>query len=246
MIRKLEIFAHRGFSAIAPENTLIAFKKALQYDIDGVEFDVQLTKDNKVVVIHDETLNRTTDGKGFVKDYNYAELKKLDAGKWFSDDYAGERIPLLEEVLELFRNREIKINIELKNSLVEYKRLEEKVLKLIKEFNFEYKVIISSFNHYSVKKFNELNRKISTAILGECILFEPGNYMKKLRTKAFHCNKYTINKDIIKYLHDRDYKIRCYTVNDELNFNNMVELNVDGIFTDNPEWSIELRTRTMR
>lgn len=233
-----KIFAHRGLKAGAPENTLSAFKMALEHNIDGVEFDVQMTKDKRLVVIHDETVDRTTNGKGFVKDFAYDELLRLDAGSWFSSDFKEEKIPLLTDVLRLFANRDIAINIELKNSFIEYEGMEEAVLKMIKEFAIEDKIIISSFNHYSIKKVRDLDSNINTAILCDDILYQPTDYIKTVGANAVHTNVYTINKAIVEHLHKNGIRIRCYTVNDEFIVNMMTELGVDGIFTDKSDWMI--------
>ncbi len=122
-----KILAHRGASAYAPENTMAAFKKAIEMNADGIELDVHLSKDGYIVIIHDERVDRTTDGKGEVKDFSLDELKKLDAGSWFSDEYKGEKIPTLEELLSLIKNTEIYLNIEIKAGYRVYPDIEEKL-----------------------------------------------------------------------------------------------------------------------
>lgn len=238
-----QIFAHRGFSSKAPENTMIAFKESLCYEIDGIELDVQMSKDNKLVVIHDETLERTTNGTGFVKDYTYDELSCLDAGSWFSNNFTGEKIPLLEEVLELIRRHDILINIELKNSLIEYENIEREVIEMIKEFNILENTIISSFNHYSLRKVRRLNSDINTAILCEALLYKPTEYLSSIGANAVHTSKTTINKALVDYLNGKGIETRCYTVNDEYYFNTMLEMGVGGIFTDNPKEMLKLRSK---
>src|SRR6056297_1649122 len=148
-MHSIYILGHRGASGMAPENTESAFKKALQSGADGVELDVHLTKDKELVVIHDERVDRTTDGTGYVKDLTLKEIKKLDAGSYFSPQFAGERILTLEEALELARSFKL-INIEIKNMIIKYKDIERELLGTIKKMNLESKVICSSFNHYSV------------------------------------------------------------------------------------------------
>lgn len=239
-----KIFAHRGLSSKAPENTLSAFKGSLCYEIDGIEFDVQMSKDNKLVVIHDERLERTTNGKGFVMDYNYDELSRLDAGSWFSDNFNGEKIPLLEEVLELLMKHNININIELKNSLIEYENIERKVIEMIKDFKMLDRTIISSFNHYSLRKVRLINSEINIAILCEVLMDNPLEYLSAIGANAIHTSKTTINKMLIEYLKNNGIDTRCYTVNDEYYFNKMLGMGVGGIFTDCPKEMLELRTKT--
>ena len=130
-----KVWAHRGASGYAPENTLEAFKKAEKMKADGVELDVQLTKDGELVVIHDETVDRVSGEKGFVKDYTLKELKRLNVSKHMPSYDKKTRIPTLDEVFDLLKNTEMTINIELKNGIVQYKNLEKKVLALVEEYD---------------------------------------------------------------------------------------------------------------
>lgn len=230
-----EVIAHRGFSGKAPENTLAAFRMAAGLDIDGIEFDVQLTRDNRVVVIHDETLERTTNGKGFVKDHTYDQLKELDAGSWFSKEFEGERIPLLEEVLKFVRGYGFFINIELKTSIFEYQGIEKLVLDSIKGFGMEKRVIISSFNHYSLKRFRELDKKVKTAVLCGGILYEPLEYLRSIGACAIHTHLYNVNESLVSYSKQDNISLRCYTANDEQEMLRLIKLGVNGIFTDYPD-----------
>ena len=143
-------FAHRGFSGKYPENTMLAFQKAIEVEADGIELDVQLTKDGELVIIHDETIDRTTDGKGYVIDYTYEELSKFDASYIYRGKVEFNKIPTLKEYFELVKDLDFITNIELKTGINEYLGIEEKVYKLIKEYQLEEKVIISSFNHFSI------------------------------------------------------------------------------------------------
>ena len=136
---KILNIAHRGYSGKFDENTMIAFRKAIEYKADGIETDVQLSKDNVPVIIHDETLDRTTDGTGYVKDYTLAELKRFRTK-------SGEEIPTLEELLELVADSNLEVlNLELKNSIFPYEGLEEKVLDMIDKYNLKEKIIIFKF-----------------------------------------------------------------------------------------------------
>ena len=143
---KTKVWAHRGASAYAPENTLEAFLLAAEQGADGVELDVQLTKDGEMVVVHDEEIDRVSDGSGFVKDYTLAELKILNFNKTHPE-YQDVKIPTLREVYEALKPTGMTINVELKTGIFWYKDLEKKVLELTKEMEMEDRVIYSSFNH---------------------------------------------------------------------------------------------------
>ena len=149
-------FAHRGFSGKYPENTMLAFEKAIEVGADGIELDVQLTKDGEIVIIHDETIDRTTDGKGYVIDYTYEELSKFEASYIYRGKVGFNKIPTLKEYFELVKDLDFITNIELKTGINEYLGIEEKVYQLIKEYKLEKKVIISSFNPFFYFK-NEKN-----------------------------------------------------------------------------------------
>ena len=165
-LKRVGIWAHRGCSMMNPENTLLAFKKAAELDgITGIGFDVQLTKDGEIVVIHDERVDRTTDGTGNVRDYTLAELKKLS----ITGDDDSYRIPTLREVLELLKpycmNKGLKLNIELKNSVVRYESMEQKVIDMVSEYDIESYVVYSSFNHDSIGLVRQLKADADVAYL---------------------------------------------------------------------------------
>lgn len=164
-LKRVGIWAHRGCSMMNPENTLPAFKKAAELEgITGIEFDVQLTNDGEIVVIHDERVDRTTDGTGNVCDYTLAELKKLSITG--DDSY---RIPTLREVLELLKpycvNKGLRLNIELKNSVVRYRGMEQKVIDMVSEYGIESYVVYSSFNHDSIGLVRQLKADADVAYL---------------------------------------------------------------------------------
>ena len=158
-MNKTFIFAHRGSKGTHPENTLEAFKEAVRLGVDGIELDVHLTKDGELAIIHDETVDRTTNGTGYVRDMTMAELKKLDAGSWFSEEFYQSVIPTLAEVLSLLKDTDIKLNVEIKSDIIPYEGIEEKVLQTLESYSYKNNAIISSFNHYSVKKVHELDPK---------------------------------------------------------------------------------------
>jgi len=227
------IIAHRGASGIAPENTMASLKKAIEQKADGVELDVHLTKDNIPVVIHDETLNRTTDGSGYVKDYTFKELNKYDAGSHFDERFSNQKIPSLREVLELSSELKI-INIELKNNKIYYNGLEEKVLSLIKDYEIEDRVIISSFNHYSINKIREMNQKLELAILYKSWLFEPWVYAERLKINNIHPHFLAINEEIISKCNEKNIRVNVYGTNDSKQIENATKFGADMIICDYP------------
>ena len=227
------IIAHRGASGIAPENTMASFKKSIKQRADGIELDVHLSKDNIPVVIHDETLNRTTNGSGYVKDCFFEELTKFDAGSHFDESFANQKIPSLKEVLELSSELKI-INIELKNNKIYYQGLEEKVLDLIREFGIEDKVIISSFNHYSIKKLSELKTGLELAILYKSWIYEPWVYANRLKINNIHPHHLAINEEIISKCNERNIRVNAYGTNKREEIENLVKSRADMIICDYP------------
>ena len=230
-----KIYAHRGASGYAPENTMAAFRKAVELGSDGIECDVQMTTDGRLVVCHDETLERTTDGKGFIKDYSYDELRELDAGSWFDGRFRNERIPRLVELLELVKDNNMLLNIEIKSGIVLYPGIEEKILAQVDAFRLQKKTIISSFNHYSVKKCRDIAPWARTGILYMEGLYKPWNYMDTLDCRYAHPFYLALAPEISKELKARGYKINVFTINDPKEAVRLAEMGVDGIITNFPD-----------
>ncbi|GAA0178187.1 glycerophosphodiester phosphodiesterase [Clostridium sediminicola] len=232
----VKIYAHRGASGEYPENTMIAFKKAIELGADGIETDVQMTKDGELVLIHDETVNRTTNGKGLIKDYRYCELEKLDAGSWLDERYRDAKIPRLEDLFELVKDSNVVINIELKNNIIIYKNLEQKVIHMIEKYNMTNRVIISSFNHYAIKKCIEINKNIETGLLYTTGLYKPEFYAEYVGSKNLHPYYYAVyNEQILKGIKAKGIKVNIFTVNNESDMEFFVKNNVDGIITNFPK-----------
>lgn len=172
---KTKVWAHRGASGYAPENTLDAFRKAVEMGADGIELDVQMTKDGELVVIHDETINRVSNGKGWVKDYTYEELKKFNFNKTHLE-YTKEEIPTLEQVYLLIKPTNLTINVEIKTGIVFYPGIEERVLELTERLGMKERVIYSSFNHYTIRKIKELDPQAKTGMLYEDGIIDAVDY----------------------------------------------------------------------
>ena len=237
-----KIFAHRGYSGKYPENTMIAFKKALECGVDGIELDVQLTKDGEVVIIHDETIDRTTTGKGFVVDYTYEELERFDASFKFKD-LGFNKIPTLREYFQLVKDYDIVTNVELKTGINEYLGIEEKVWELIKEYNLEEKVIISSFNHFSVMRMKKIAPQLKYGFLSEDWIIDAGKYTHSHGVQCYHPRFNNLVPDVIKELKKYNLEINTWTVNLEEDMRYLYSNNIDVIITNYPELAQEIKNR---
>ena len=149
-------YAHRGFCSRYPENTMLAFEKALAEGVDGIENDVQLTKDGEIIILHDESIDRTTDGKGWVKDLTLAQVKELNANEKFGDAFPVQRIPTLREYLELVKNEPVLTNIEMKTGVFQYLEMEQLLVDLLREYKVEDRILITSFNHFTIMRMKKL------------------------------------------------------------------------------------------
>lgn len=225
--------AHRGASAYAPENTLPAFRLARDLGCHGLEFDVQLTNDGIPIVIHDETLDRTTDRKGQVSALTWKEFQSIDAGGWKGKKWRGVKVPRLEEVLIEFRS--MLLNIELKNSVNPYPGLEEKVLTLIERHCDVSRVIVSSFNHESLKKIKRLAPCIRTGVLYDTEPADAVGYAAKLGANAAHPYYKFLTKEKIDAFHARGFAVNAWTVDKPADMANLIRMGVDGIITNYPD-----------
>lgn len=240
-----KILAHRGSSGTHPENTLVAFKEAEKVGADGIEFDVHYTKDNQLVVIHDNTVNRTTNGKGVVRELTLSELQSLDAGSFFSESFQGERIPTLEETLDWAQHTDLVINIELKYNALDYAFYEESILQEIAKRQLEDQVIISSFNHYAIKKISKLNPNLNSSILYMERLFEPWNYASTSGATAIHPYMHGIDKELIKQAKQNNCPVRVFTVNKKEHIASFIQAGCSAIITDYPERALQIRQKLL-
>ncbi|HIV62971.1 MAG TPA: glycerophosphodiester phosphodiesterase [Candidatus Butyricicoccus avistercoris] len=236
-----KIYAHRGASGYAPENTLEAFKLAIKQGAEGIELDVQLTKDGEVVVIHDETIDRVSNKTGFVKDYTLAELREFSFDNNI-EGYKNTKIPTLKEVLELLKPTNLMLNIELKTSIIWYENIEEKVLKLVYDTDMRDRVIYSSFNHYSIKKIKNLDEKANTALLFGDVILDTVNYIKNANIPAIHPPVYQLKMDnfLDEYINS-GLDIRVWTVNNPDDMQSLINKNIDAIITNYPDIALKKR-----
>lgn len=228
-------YAHRGASNECPENTMVAFERALQLGATGIETDVHMTADGELILIHDDTLDRTTNGSGPVGQFDYQTLSKLDAGAWHSDAYAGQRIPRLQDVLELAASQNIWLNLELKYGSYVYPGIEEKLIRQVKQASYEERVVISSFDHYALARCHELDQNMMTGILYVEALYEPWKYAATVGARALHASKQVMLPTFVAEAHQHGCLVNVWTVNDEVEMRNLIQAGVDGIITDVPD-----------
>ena len=234
---KLVVTAHRGFSGACPENTLAAFRAAIEAGSDRIELDVHLTRDNEVVVIHDDTLERTTTGKGNVADKTLAELRRLDAGAWFDARFAGEKIPTLAEVLDMARNR-IVVNIELKkgkNFPYTMAELADRTLFVVEKAGMTGQVLFSSFDPAAVDRIREINPRLPLALIVEKPWVNPGEPGRGTLYPALNCKTMVLNADNIRRAQAGGIEIHVWTVNAPEAMEKFIALGVDGIITNHPD-----------
>jgi glycerophosphoryl diester phosphodiesterase len=238
---KLLIIAHRGASGYAPENTLAAFKKAIELKADYIELDVQLTKDGELVIIHDSNVARTTNGTGEVCELTYEEIRKLDAGKWFHMKFSEQRIPTLQEVITVCSGK-IGLLIEIKNPNL-YPSIAEKLALELKKNNLDApqndEVIVQSFDFELLKTFNKFAPNIPLGLLVKYRVQGISNIQLKEWSSLVNYlnpNKALVTKRFIRRIHSNKLKVFPYTVRDKKSIKRLIDSKVDGIVTDYPDY----------
>ena len=237
------ILGHRGASAYAPENTLAAFRLALEQGADGVELDVTLSADDAPVVIHDDTLDRTTDGRGPVRAHSLAELKRLDAGRWFGLKFAGERLPTLGEAFAALGRGPL-INVELKRDPSGAGRLPERVVTLIREHHLEQRVLISSFHYANLRRVRALAPELPLGLLYDPT--EPAGILRAVfapgvQAEAHHPYFGLVGRLTMRWYRARGVRVNAWTVNSEGDLRRMLSAGVDGIITNHPDAAVRVR-----
>jgi glycerophosphoryl diester phosphodiesterase len=231
----MKIYAHRGSSGTHPENTIAAFLDAAKLPIHGIEFDVHMTKDGELVVIHDEQIDRTSNGKGYVRDMTLAELRNYDFGSWFSPKFRGELIPTLYEVLDIYSETSHHLNIELKSDVIDYQGMTEKVLDLVGNLNLDTRVVISSFNLDAIRTVKELAPHIETGALFMKPLKDPLEYVRNIPSDALHIKARAALRPSMRQVFRAGVIVRVFTINSFKYLSALQEIGVDAIFTDYPE-----------
>jgi len=225
----MKVIAHRGFSGVYPENTMLAFDKALEAGCTAIELDVHFSKDGSLVIIHDETLDRTTDATGFVRDYTLAELQKMNAGTINTF----QTIPTLDEYFIWARNHGIFTNIEIKTDRYYYQGIEQATLDLINKHDLKDQCLISSFNHGSVIRMKQLDSSILCAFLVDAKgLGAAGAYCASFGVEYYHPNGVSLTQQAVEECHKHGVKVNVWTVDSLDRMHDMNSWNVDGVITN--------------
>ncbi|MGX7394751.1 glycerophosphodiester phosphodiesterase [Carnobacterium mobile] len=240
---KTEVFAHRGSKGTHPENTLLAFEEAVRVGSDGIELDVHLSRDHELVVIHDETVDCTSNGKGLVRELTLQQLKRLDAGSWFSEDYTDCRIPTLQEVIDFLIDSQFKgtLNIELKTDHYIYPGIEEKVMELTDKKEIQFKLVFSSFNYQTLIRLKKLNPAVEIALLfeknGRDLLVLDTDIMVTMWHPSLLWFREKTLTDEVKTA------VRLWTINQSQELEYCFNQRVAGVITDYPEKALALRKK---
>ncbi|MGM0875316.1 MAG: glycerophosphodiester phosphodiesterase [Bacillota bacterium] len=235
------VVAHRGASGYAPENTMVAFKKAVELKADYIELDVQMTKDGELVVIHDPNVDRTTNSIGEIRELTYHEIKKLDAGQWFHKKFSGQRIPTLQEVITECYGK-IGLLIEIKNPNL-YPTIAERLASELKKNNLHSpqndEVIVQSFDFELLQKFKQIVPNVPVGLLVKYRVHGISNVQLKewsSLVQYINPNKALITKKLVKRIHSYKIKVIPYTVRDKKSIKGLMDAKIDGIVTDYPDY----------
>jgi len=241
-----KIYAHRGSKGSYPENSMLAFQKAIEAGACGLEFDIHMAKCGTLVVIHDATLDRTTTGTGYVKDYSLMELQKFSVGAKFSEfkhynpSWDAERIPTLSEVLTLCKAHDLLANVELKTYEIAYPGIEEAMLKVVKEVGYDpQKIVYSSFHLPTLLRIKKADKQAATAWLLENFIPMPHDYLKTFELEALHMDERLVLANP-HYWQPVVQHLRVWTVNEKANMEKLIAMGVEAIITDYPEVAVEL------
>ncbi|MGN0317490.1 MAG: glycerophosphodiester phosphodiesterase family protein [Lachnospira sp.] len=229
VFHETQITAHRGASAAAPENTMAAFSLAMNNLADSIELDVQLTKDGKIIVMHDSSAKRTTGTDRLISDMTLKEVKQLDAGSWFSEEFKGEKVPSLEEVLELVSGK-INLNIEIKNT-DRSDEMAEKLVELLHKYNMVNNVVVTSFDKDVLLKVKEREPGVQ---VGYILSVAYGNFYEIEGVDFFSMNASFLSKRVVEEIHNSGKQVHAWTVNSETSIRNLANMGVDAIITDEP------------
>ncbi|MDT4762507.1 glycerophosphodiester phosphodiesterase [Sphaerochaeta sp. PS] len=231
----MKVYAHRGYSGAYPENTMLAFRKALEAGSDGIELDVQLTKDGEVVIIHDELVDRTTNGKGLVSSFTLCELQKLNAAQLWQDLTKFEPIPTFDEYCTWVKSTDLVTNIELKTSVIYYQEIEEKTLAILKKHQLQEKVFFSSFNLLSIANAKALDASIPCGVLvPDSGLVNAGYFCDKFGFESFHPYFGNVSAESVAECKAHGIKTNVWTINTMGQLEKCHEWGCDGIFTNYP------------
>jgi glycerophosphoryl diester phosphodiesterase len=233
--------AHRGASGYAPENTLAAFRRALALGAGFIETDLQLSRDARFVAIHDATVNRTTNGQGAVHDLTLAELRRLDAGSWFGSEFAGERIPTIEEILEFAKKHDVVFYLELKPS--GSWGGEHALISALRESAEIARTVVISFDPLILAAVRKIEPTLMTGLLFEGQISDPLDKAIEIGARQVAVRGDLVTPRLLKEARGRDLQVVCWTVNHPGHMRLLVEAGVDGIMSDYPDRILDLARR---
>lgn len=231
----VKVYAHRGYSGRYPENTMLAFREAAKTGCYGIELDVQLTKDGQLVVFHDETIDRTTDGKGFIRDYTLEELKRFNAAATWDGQFGFQEIPSFDEYCRWAAGEKLVTNIEIKSGVYYYEAIEEKTLDMVRKYKLSDRVLFSSFNHSSITILRKLAPEIPCGALVEHEgLGNSGYYCEKMDFQCFHPGWKCLPREDAESCKAHGIELNVWTVNDMDILQRMCEWGADGVISNFP------------
>ena len=230
------VIGHRGAMGYRPENTMPSFEHALALGADCVEFDVHLTRDGVPVVIHDDAVDRTTNGHGLVRDHTLAELQRLDAGSWFGPDYAGARIPTLDEVLDWARRSGMAVDVEIKNAPIYYLGIEEAVVSALRRAAMSDNAIVTSFDHPAIKRVRELDPDLVLGVLYAARPADVGVGLARLvGAQVLLPNVAYAREDDVRAAHAAGLSYVPWTTSDAERICELLKAGVDGVCSNHPD-----------
>lgn len=234
---KTLLLAHRGFSGPYPENTPLAFRKAAEAGADGIESDVHMTRDGRLVIFHDDRVTRTSDGTGSIRDMTYDELRALDIGAWKGREFAGEHIWTLEQLLDFCAGAGLYLNLELKNDKTPYPGLEERVRDLLRGRGMQERVLVSSFNHGSMARFKALCPEVETGLLYSRPIRNTVRYASRSGADAMHprCDILLRRPELVEQLHALGMKVNTWTADRPEDIGRLLAMGVDAVISDHPD-----------
>ena len=228
------IIAHRGGRRWAPENTMAGFRKSIEAGLDGIELDIHRCSTGELVVIHDEDVQRTTNGVGLVKDISFPELQRLSAGLWFGKEFGEERIPLLKDVLDLVAGQCV-LNIEIKNTPIDYPGIDDDLIDLLSDYPDRDKLIISSFDHKIVRLMHSKVPDLSFALLADALFIDVADYARRIGATVWHPSFGSLREEAVAEAQAAGMLVNAWTVNTTREWSMAISMGLDGIITDDPE-----------
>ncbi len=232
--KKPLILGHRGAKGYAPENTFPSFQKALELGVDIIELDVHITRDGRIVVCHDDSLERTTGVRRLIGESTWEEIRHLDAGKWFGPEFVGVRIPLLEEVLDWARGK-VPVVVEIKRGVGEREDIVERTVAIVKECGMEGEVEIISFDHRFVRRAKEIAPEIAAGILYVGALVDPIRAARDALADALHPHFAYVDKELVEKAREAGLAVSAWVVNDPETARLLASWGVDCIGSDYPD-----------